>query len=79
MNQPATISKTEPALAIGGSYAAVAVAIFALLESFGFGLDESQKTAIIGILPIVLAVISYIHIRLKVFSPATVEKLTKKK
>ena len=68
----------EPALSVGAVAAAVG-AVLTLLITFGVDLSEAQTEAILGVVliagPVVLAAIT----RSRVFSPATVAKLLRRR
>lgn len=66
---------SEPALSIGGVVAAVEAGVV-LLVSFGFDISDGQKGAIIAFATVVLGLLSSVLLRMHVFAPTTVEKIT---
>lgn len=76
--QTPSSTSTEPALSVGGVAAAVG-ALLTLLIAFGVDLSEAQTEAILGVVliagPVVLAAIT----RGRVYAPASVARLLRRR
>jgi hypothetical protein len=68
-------SSSEPALVVGAVTAAV-TAVLALLASFGLGLTAEQAAAVTGVAAVLAPLVSGWVTRSRVYSPASVAKLT---
>ncbi len=66
---------SEPALSIGGVSAVVNAGI-ALLVTYGFEISDEQQGAIIAFAAALAGLLSAILIRMHVFAPTSVEKIT---
>jgi hypothetical protein len=64
----------EPA-AIVASITGAAVAIIALVVSFGLDISNDQQSAILGVVAVVAPLVAGLVIRGKVFAPATVARV----
>jgi hypothetical protein len=77
MTQEPLDVRTAPAepLRDVGAITAAAVAIIALLISFGLPIDNNQQAAILGVVAVLGPLVTALWGRLKVYSPRTVARL----
>lgn len=75
MTQPTPTPPAEPLWSVGGITAAV-TALLALVTAFGLDLTAEQQTAILGVAAVLAPLAVTLVGRARVFSPATVAKLT---
>lgn len=67
---------SEPLWSVGGITAAV-TAVLALVTAFGLPLTDAQQAAILGVAAVAAPLVVALVGRGKVFSPATVARLTR--
>ena len=71
---PTGVAKTEPATLVGMITALVS-AVIALAVAYGVDIDDSQSTAIMGLIAVLAPIIAAIVTRSRVYSPASTQKV----
>lgn len=74
---PGPNAPAEPLITVG-TITAAAVAVLALLVSFGISLEDDRQSAILGVIAVVAPLAVALVGRGKVYSPDTVRKLVQR-